>query len=153
MQYTICAAGCRRRRRRSGRAPQRCVGAVREGNDAEMAVAEVYSRSKVEDSRQYRGCRLRRRTRKTEPLMGDPPPPNPENRAQGSPQGDPPPTLTPLKINDSFSKIITFAVWATPWPPKGEPGEPRAAPGCPGWVSGGSRASPGTSPGSPGTSF
>ena len=53
------------------------------------------------------------------------------------------PQVHDLKISDGFSKIMDFAVWATPWPPKGELGGPRAARGGPGWFSGGPGGLPG----------
>ena len=53
------------------------------------------------------------------------------------------PNVMVFKISDSFSKIMVFAVWASPSPPTGALGRPRAAQGGPKWVSEGSWGSPG----------
>ena len=68
---------------------------------------------------------------------------DPEPSSQG---GRPRGTRKFIKISDGFNKIMIFAVWATPWPPKGDLRRPKAARGCPGWVSRGSRGSPGGPP-------
>ena len=39
--------------------------------------------------------------------------------------------LGPFKISDRFSKIMVFAVWATPWPRKGDPDDPKEVPWLP----------------------
>ena len=113
-----CAAGCRRRRRRSGRA--RCKGAVR----AVVKGTNRDQRSEIRDHRSYRGVAHCRRPERN----------NPGGASRG--------TLGSLKINDSFSKIMVFAVWASLWPPKDDLGGPRAAHRGPVWVSG----SPGEGP-------
>ena len=43
---------------------------------------------------------------------------------------DPEPARDPKakEITDSFSKFMVFAVWATLWPPKGDPEDPWVAP-------------------------
>ena len=58
------------------------------------------------------------------------------------PPGLPHPPRETLEISDSFSKIVNFAVWATLWPHKGDPEDPKVAP----WPPKGVQEPPGSTP-------